>query len=217
MRDRFRIYTVGVGGQGTLTAARVLGEAALAAGLNVVISEIHGMSQRGGIVETSISMGRVHSPLIGEGEADVVLGFEPLETLRALPKASHETLVIMNTRPVIPPTVKLGQSRYPHLAEILSHIEAMTCAVIALDAEQLACQAGAAIATNMVMLGALAATGKLPFPSERAREAIARLTPRHAPINLKAFELGASEVLRQQEEPDDEGDRSGSERTAATA
>lgn len=215
-RDRFKIYVVGVGGQGTLTAARVLGDAALAAGLNVVISEIHGMSQRGGIVETAISIGRVRSPLIGEGEADVVLGFEPLETLRALSKASHKTLVIMNTKTVIPPTVKLGQSRYPHLAEILSHIEATTGSVIALDAEELARQAGAAIATNMVMLGVLAATGELPFPSERVPEAITKLSPRHAPVNLKAFELGASQMLRQ-EEPDDEGDRSGSERTAAAA
>ncbi|OGF56337.1 MAG: indolepyruvate ferredoxin oxidoreductase subunit beta [Candidatus Fraserbacteria bacterium RBG_16_55_9] len=204
---RARLYMVGVGGQGTLTAARVLGEAALAADLNVIISEVHGMAQRGGVVETAILIGQVHSPLIGDGEADVLMGFEPLETLRALSKASRHTWVITNTKPIIPSTVKLGQGQYPDLREILSRIRSSAGSVIALNAEDLAQQAGALIAANMVMLGALVATEQLPFPGEHVRDAITRLSPRYAAINLKAFELGKAYVIQHQEEPDDGWDR----------
>ena len=98
--ERLRILAVGVGGQGILLFSRVLGEACLAAGLQVAMSEVHGMAQRGGVVETNIVLG-LRSPLISEGEADVLVGLEPVETLRALPRCRKDTLIISSTDPVI--------------------------------------------------------------------------------------------------------------------
>ena len=193
---RLKIFITGVGGQGSLTASRLLAEAALRAGQNVVVSEVHGMAQRGGVVETAVLIGSVHSPTIGDHQAHVILGFEPVETLRAMGKASRETLVITNTRSIVPISVSLGQSRYPEVEEILAKIEGFVGneRLIALDATGLAKEAGSAIATNMVMVGALAATGRLPFPADVLKESISELAPKYAEVNLKAFELGYNAV-----------------------
>jgi indolepyruvate ferredoxin oxidoreductase beta subunit len=197
---KLRIFITGVGGQGSLTASRVLGEAALQAGQNVTVSEIHGMAQRGGVVETAILIGNVHSPIIGEGRADCLLGFEPLETLRAMTKASQKTIVITNTRSIIPVTVALNQGQYPDVREILARIEAFLASgkLVALDAVELAKETGSAIASNMILLGALAASVPLPFSSDCLTDAIARLAPRYAELNLRAFELGRTQTLQQQ-------------------
>jgi len=197
MGGKIKIFIVGVGGQGSLTASRLLGEAALQAGENVVVSEVHGMAQRGGVVETAVCLGNVRSPIIGEGEADCILGFEPLETLRAMNKASRHTLVITNTRPIIPITVSLKQSQYPEVKEILAEIEAFVGGrkLIALDAIELAKEAGSVIAMNMVLLGALAATAILPFAVEALQQTIEQLAPRYAQLNLRAFQLGYNYVV----------------------
>ncbi len=100
-----RIVIIAVGGQGNLLSSRLLGEAALSKGIPFVISEIHGMAQRGGIVESAVLMGDVSSPIVSAGESDVFLGFEPLETLRGLGKCTRKTIVITNTRPMPPFTV----------------------------------------------------------------------------------------------------------------
>ena len=99
------IFIIGVGGQGSLTTSRILGEAALRAGQNVLVGEIHGMAQRGGVVESTVRIGDVYGPTISEGCADVLLGFEPVETVRGLHKASKNTLVIVNTHAIVPATV----------------------------------------------------------------------------------------------------------------
>jgi indolepyruvate ferredoxin oxidoreductase beta subunit len=189
---KLRIFITGVGGQGSLTLSRLLGEAALQAGQNVIVSEIHGMSQRGGIVETAVLMGNVHSPIIGDGQADCILGFEPLETLRAMNKASPRTITITNTRPVVPITVSLGQGRYPDVEEILAQIEGFLSEgkLIALDAVGLAKEAGSTLAANMVLLGALSSATPLPFAADHLRETIWQFAPRYGETNLKAFELG---------------------------
>ncbi len=96
--ENLRLFFTGVGGQGTLLASRVLGEAALAAGLDPLVSETHGMAQRGGIVVSTVVLGDLKSPIISLGEADIVLGFEALETFRALDRCHAGTLVIANTR-----------------------------------------------------------------------------------------------------------------------
>jgi len=106
--DTKRVVFVGVGGQGNLLASRLLGEAALSEGIPAVVSEIHGMAQRGGIVESAVLLGNVSSPIVSDGEADVLVGFEPVETLRALKKCNQETLVITNTHPLPPFTVSVG-------------------------------------------------------------------------------------------------------------
>lgn len=197
---KLRLFIVGVGGQGSLTASRLLGEAALQAGHNVVVSEIHGMAQRGGVVETAVLIGQVHSPIIGEGQADCLLGFEPLETLRAMNKASPETIVITNTNSIVPVTVALEQGQYPDVPEILARIEAFLAGgrLVALDAVELAREAGSAMASNMILLGALAASVPLPFPSDCLADTIAGLSPRYAELNLRAFELGRAQTLPQQ-------------------
>jgi len=195
--EKLRIFITGVGGQGSLTASRLLGEAALQAGQNVVVSEIHGMSQRGGVVETAVLIGNIHSPIIGDLQADCILGFEPLETLRAMIKASPETIVVTNTRPIVPITVSLGQSQYPEIRDILERISVYLAEgqMIALDAVELAKEAGAAMAVNMVLLGALSATVPLPFSGDHLLEAIEQFAPRYAEANLRAFGLGKLRAL----------------------
>ncbi len=185
-----RIFIVGVGGQGTITASRVLGEAALKTEVNAQVGEVHGLAQRGGSVETSVTLGEIKSPLIGDGEADLILSLEPLEALRALKKASPETLVLTNTKPIIPITVTLGKSSYPHLDDIFEQIETYARKLITLDASALAKKAGSQIATNIVMLGGLTAAAALPFSADTLKEAISEIAPRYSQVNLKAFDLG---------------------------
>ena len=113
-----RIFLTGVGGQGTLLASRLLGEAALAAGYNPMVSETHGMAQRGGIVVSTVVLGDLQSPLISPGEADIVLGFEALEAFRALDRCHAKTLVIANTATMVPYPVAIGQAKYPSVAQM---------------------------------------------------------------------------------------------------
>ncbi len=108
-----RIFLTGVGGQGTLLASRLLGEAALAAGINPLVSETHGMAQRGGIVVSTVVLGDLKSPIISPGEADILLGFEALETFRALDRCHPGTLVIANTAAMVPYPVAIGQAPIP--------------------------------------------------------------------------------------------------------
>jgi indolepyruvate ferredoxin oxidoreductase beta subunit len=110
-----RIHITGVGGQGTLLATGIIGEAALLAGVNVNVSEVHGMAQRGGVVESAVTMGDVMSPIVSDGEADILLGFEPSETLRAAAKCSKDATVITNSHPLAPFTVAIGKGVYPDI------------------------------------------------------------------------------------------------------
>jgi indolepyruvate ferredoxin oxidoreductase beta subunit len=190
-----RIYIVGVGGQGTLTAAWLLGETALRVGLEAVVSEVHGMAQRGGVVETSVLLGGYRGPIIGAGAADIILAFEPLEALRALRKASRDTWILTNTHPIRPITVALKLGEYPDLERTFAEVEGRVAHLVKLDATALAKEAGSTVATNMVMLGALVATGLLPFPPERLEEAIGEFAPRFAEVNLRAFHLGWETVV----------------------
>jgi indolepyruvate ferredoxin oxidoreductase beta subunit len=186
-----RIVFVGVGGQGNLLASRLLGEASIAAGIPAVVSEIHGMAQRGGIVESAVLMGDVSSPIVSNGESDVLIGFEPVETLRAMAKCGEDTTVITNTHPLPPFTVSIGQGNYPPLEKILDLMQAKTKRLIALDGDQLAAQAGNPLSLNMVMLGALIGSGTVPITAEQMKETISTSTKKtFLESNLKAFELG---------------------------
>lgn len=184
---------VAVGGQGNLLASRVIGESALLADVPVRMSEIHGMAQRGGVVESSIVFGDAQSTIISDGEADVLVGFEPSETLRALNKCNSSTVVITNLAPLPPFTVTTGSGVYPDLDELQLLIQAKTAKLIAFDAEALAVQAGNILSVNMVLLGALIQTGKIPLAKEIVKEAIRTKTKKaFVESNLKAFELGFS-------------------------
>jgi indolepyruvate ferredoxin oxidoreductase beta subunit len=186
-----RLVFVGVGGQGNLLASRLLGEASLAAGIPAVVSEIHGMAQRGGIVESAVIMGGATSPIVSNGEADVLVGFEPVETLRALAKCDKHTIVVTNTHPLPPFTVSIGQGTYPAVDEILDLIQAKTKKVFALDGNALAAEAGNPLSLNMVMLGALTGSGSIPIGAEEIKKTISTSTKKaFLESNLKAFDLG---------------------------
>ncbi len=190
---RLRIFCTGVGGQGTLLASRLLGEAALAAGLAPKVSETHGMAQRGGIVVSTVVLGDLESPLISPGEADVILGFEALEAFRALDRGHAGTLVIANTAARVPYPVATGQSRYPEVSRLMDLIAQQVGALLAFDAGVLARQAGSPLAVNMVLLGALAATDTLPFPAGELLTAVrTRTNPKFLEANLKAYDYGAA-------------------------
>jgi indolepyruvate ferredoxin oxidoreductase beta subunit len=199
MPERLRIYIIGVGGQGTLTVARLLGETALRRGLEAVVSEVHGMAQRGGIVETAVLLGGYKGPVLGRGGAEVILAFEPLEALRAVlafGKASPRSWVLTNTHPIRPITVSLKLGEYPDLERALAEVEGRVARLIKLDATALAEEAGSPLSLNMVMLGALAATELLPFPGEALKEGIKAFAPGWAAVNLRAFQLGREAVAR---------------------
>jgi indolepyruvate ferredoxin oxidoreductase beta subunit len=191
-----RCVFVGVGGQGNLLASRLLGEAALSQGIQAVVSEIHGMAQRGGVVESSVLLGNVTSPIVSNGEADVLIGFEPLETMRTLAKCSKKTLVITNTKPLPPFTVAIGQGKYPPVDEVLDLIHTKVDNVIALNGNELAEEAGNPLSLNMVMLGALIGSGTIPVTEKAMKETISTTTKKaFLESNLKAFDLGR-EVAR---------------------
>ncbi len=186
-----RLMIVAVGGQGNLLAAKVLGEAALLADIPFRMSEIHGMAQRGGVVESAMIFGDAKSSLISDGEADILAGFEPLETLRAIGKCNKKTVVITNSMPLPPFAAAVGQSAYPDPDELQKLILEKAGSLNSFDATTLATEAGNVMAVNMVILGALAATGLLPVSAENIRETIRNKTRRNfVAVNLKAFELG---------------------------
>jgi indolepyruvate ferredoxin oxidoreductase beta subunit len=188
-----RLVIVAVGGQGNLLASSVLGEAALLCGIPLNMSEIHGMAQRGGVVESSLVFGDAKSTIISDGEADVLVGFEPAETLRALGRCNADTVVITNLAPLMPYTVNIGQGVYPDLKQLQELIRKKTGRLIAFNAAALAKKAGNSLAVNMVLLGALLQAGVLPLSVEEVKEALKRKTKKaFLDSNLKAFDLGFS-------------------------
>ncbi len=188
-----RIVFVGVGGQGNLLATRLLGEACVAAGIPAVASEIHGMAQRGGIVESALVMGDATSPIVSKGEADILIGFEPLETLRAIDMCNRDTIVIMNIHPLPPFTVTTGQGTYPDVEKAVQSIRGAVSRLITLDGDELAAQAGNPLSLNMVMLGALIGCKAIPLDRTVLKDAISKSTKQaFLESNLKAFDLGVA-------------------------
>ena len=180
-----------MGGQGTLLASRLLGEAALVAGYNPMVSETHGMAQRGGIVVSTVVLGDWKVPLISPGEADIVLGFEALEAFRALDRCHAKTLVIANCATMVPYPVAIGQARYPSVAQMFHRLAEQVGALLAFDASALAHKSGSPLAVNMVLLGALASTEYLPITAQDILSVIRTGTKeKFLASNLKAFLLG---------------------------
>jgi indolepyruvate ferredoxin oxidoreductase beta subunit len=192
----FNIVLAGVGGQGTLLAAEILGVAAVYDGLNVRVSEIHGMAQRGGAVVSAVRIGeQVSAPTVLEGQADVLLGFEPLETLRSLKCASEKTTVLMSDQKLPPTELASKNVKYPDMSDIIKKIGIFTENIIVVKAERLAKQAGSALTQNVVLIGALSAAVKLPLKNESLVNAIRELVPKkHLNVNMKAFQLGYGSV-----------------------
>lgn len=192
-----RIMIVAVGGQGNILAARVLGEAAAAAGVTPRMSEFHGMAQRGGVVESMVLLGDGQGYCIADGEADVLLGFEPSETIRAAKKCGARSVVITNTARQPPFTVALGEAQYPDIQSDMALLAGRVKRLIAFDAAALAAHAGSSLSLNMVMLGALARSEATGISPDMFREVVRTKTKSaFADINLRAFDLGMSAETR---------------------
>ena len=182
------IRIVGVGGQGSLLASRIIGNAVLLKGYDVKVSEVHGMSQRGGSVVTYVRYGdKVWSPVICRGEADIILSFELLEAARWLPYLKKEGVIVVNTQEINPMPVITGAMTYPD--NIVEKIRAKDVKVVAADTLSLAREAGNEKASNVALIGLM---GKyLGFDVETLREAVKMsVPPKFLDVNMKAFELG---------------------------
>lgn len=179
---------VGVGGQGTLLASKVLGRVVLSEGYDVKVSEVHGMSQRGGSVVTYVRWGdKVYSPVVTEGEADFILSFEKLEAARYAACLKKDGKIITNDRETDPMPVITGACEYP--SDVLDKLKANGADVFSFDALALAEQAGSAKAVNIVLLGRFARLTDIP--KEKWLDAIkACVKPQFIEMNVKAFDLG---------------------------
>lgn len=186
--NNLNIMIVGVGGQGTLLASRVLGNVALKKNFDVKVSEVHGMAQRGGSVVTYVKMGtKVFSPLIEKGEADVILAFERLEALRWFDYLKEGGTIIVNEQRIDPMPVISGKAKYPeHITEKLT---GKNNKAITIDALKIAKECGNIKAVNIALMGLLAKS--IVIEKEIWLEAIREVVPGKAlEVNLKAFEAG---------------------------
>ena len=194
-KDPLNLIITGVGGQGNILASQLTATAGIGQQLYASIGETYGASQRGGSVMSHVRFSREfqYGPLIPEGEADVILGFEPLETLRVLVDFGNDaTHVIFNDRPNYPISVLSGQAKYPELAVILGRIKELAASARIIKATDLAHELGTLVAQNVVMVGALAASELLPVPPAAFEQTIAELFEDQGKreFNLQAFRLG---------------------------
>jgi len=204
----WRIVFAGTGGQGVVTAARILTEFFSTRGNQVVSGQLHGMAQRGGSVQASVMIDCGISPVIPAGAADCVVGFEPVETVRALPFMSQGTTVFMNTTPVVPYVLSQqivrgkGDAQYPSQESLEKNILAATSNLLAFDATELARSAGMVKTLNVVMVGCLFGSGILPATPDEFIETVMKTVPsKLAEANDRAFRTGVEygRKLRQSE------------------
>jgi indolepyruvate ferredoxin oxidoreductase beta subunit len=195
-KESYQVYIIGVGGQGTIKTATIIGEAAMAQGMNVVMSEVHGMAQRGGTVVTELKIGDTLSPLVYKHSADLLLVFEPSELLRAADLIGKDTHIISNCSAIPPFTVSLGISEYPDIDKMFARLREKTDNLFLVDAERIATKLGNIIMANIVILGAAAATAQFPIEKKAIIESMKQnLPPRSIDMNIKAFEIGYQEFL----------------------
>lgn len=182
------IMIVGVGGQGSLLASKLLGRLLVDEGYDVKVSEVHGMSQRGGSVVTYVRFGeKVYSPIVTLGEADFIIAFEKLEAARYAPYLKTDGRIIVNTQQIDPMPVIIGAAEYP--TDVLSELSEKGLRVEALDALTPAVEAGSAKAVNIVLMGRFAKY--FDIPKEKWIAAIENtVKPKFVEMNIKAFELG---------------------------
>lgn len=184
------VMIVGVGGQGSLLASRILGQVLLSQGYDVKVSEVHGMSQRGGSVVTYVKYGdKVYSPVVEKGEADVIISFEELEAARWVSHLKPGGAIVTSTQKLDPMPVITGKATYPE--DLLSKIKALGVDVISADALELAEKAGNAKASNVVLMGLVST--KMPFDESVWLDALEKCVPaKFLELNKKAFALGRS-------------------------
>ncbi len=200
--DEYNIMLAGVGGTGVLTAAVILGEAAVKQGENVRVGEIHGMAQRGGVINCTVRIGdKIYGPTIPDGKGHLLLAFELVEGLRAINSVSPQGVAILSTYRIVPVMVSLGKATYPSKEEIISDVKKFVSKVITIDCLKIAEKAGNPLTMNVAMLGVASGAGYIPLKQEILRETIEELVPKkYVDVNLKAFDLGVEEGRKTSEE-----------------
>lgn len=195
---KYSVQIVGVGGQGVLLASMVLGTAAMRAGHKVRMSEVHGMAQRGGSVLSTLRFGdEVVSPLEATGGADLIMGFEPVETVRSMRLGSRDTAVLMNLDPMYPGNVAAGFDTYPEVGALLNDMRGRNGRVVTVEATKIATEAGKAVAANAVMIGAVAAMDGFPLGKELLKEVLLETVPqKFKDLNSKAFDMGYDAISK---------------------
>lgn len=197
-KDPLNIIITGVGGQGNVLASQILGRALVRENFLVTIGETYGATQRGGAVMSHmrVSCSSTYSPLIPEGQADIIVALEPVEALRVIGQYGNPNVqAIINSRPIYPPAVTGGDFEYPSLEKIRQTIAELTQSSWYIDATEIALSLGSPVFTNIIMLGALAATGLLPLSLLSLKEAIREsFPPAQAETNLRAFQLGIEKL-----------------------
>ncbi|HIH62316.1 MAG TPA: indolepyruvate oxidoreductase subunit beta [Methanobacteriales archaeon] len=189
MKLSYDIYICGVGGQGIIKAGEIIGWAAMKEGMDVVMSEIHGMAQRGGVVSTDVRIGQAKGTIIPSGHADLMMAFEPLEALRAIDKIRKDAHLIVNLTPIPPFNINAGE--YPPVDEIIEKLRRFSGNVYAFDADRVALEAGHPLSTNMAILGAATAMPDFPLSQDAIIESMkANLPSKLFKVNLKAFNRG---------------------------
>lgn len=186
--ETINVMIVGVGGQGSLLASKLLGRLLIDEGLDVKVSEVHGMSQRGGSVVTYVRYGdKVYSPVITEGEADYIVSFEKLEAARYANCLKKDGKIIVNSQEIDPMPVIIGNAEYPH--DVLDELKSKGIFVDDIDAYDIAVKAGNGKSTNIVLMGRLAKYFDIPY--EKWIKAIENsVKPQFVDVNVKAFEMG---------------------------
>ena len=196
--DPLNVIVTGVGGQGNVLISQLMGRALVRAGYHVTIGETYGASQRGGAVMSHLRVSRQaqYGPLIPQGQADVILGLEPVETLRVLGQYGNPGVtVITNSRPVYPLAVAIGTAHYPSVEEIVKALEELSSRAWLINATDVAIGMGAAILANIVMVGALVGASVLPLAAEEFEMELRESLPAdRLDLNLKAFRLGLAEA-----------------------
>jgi len=199
-KDPFNVIIGGVGGQGNVVASQILGQALVDKGYVITIGETYGASQRGGAVMSHLRVSARNpcSPLISEGQCDLLVSLEPVEGLRVLGAYGNPGVITLtNTRPIFPMDVISGEAAYPEVSEVISRIRQLSSAVWVVNATEIALEMGDPIYSNMVMLGALSTLGVLPIDRRGFETTVSELLPSHRHAdNLRAFDRGAEAVAR---------------------
>jgi indolepyruvate ferredoxin oxidoreductase beta subunit len=189
----FNVVSIGVGGQGLLTLGGILAEAALKAGYDIKMSELHGLAQRGGSIPVQVRFGeKIYSSLVGVGDADLVIAMEPLEALRAAKFASpKKTVLVMNTHGVKPIAVTVLGAKYPELADIRKELKRFYKKVIEVNATEIAKkETGLSITSNIYALGLISARNLIPISRKVFLKTIEEnVPPKYLEMNKKIFEL----------------------------
>ncbi|UYP44449.1 Indolepyruvate oxidoreductase subunit IorB [Candidatus Lokiarchaeum ossiferum] len=195
MNKQLKVHITGMGGQGIGATSRIIARAAQLAGLTVMTMETHGLAQRGGVVVSDLAIGfdPTESPICSDGEADVLIALEALESVRSLPRLKKDGVVVVNSTIFQPLTVRIsnGKVKSPSISELTQELKNWTKNVVLVDAFKDSTELGLSQSMNVILLGALARNSNMPFSEDHLKESIKLNIPsKYHEVNLKAFEKG---------------------------